>query len=92
MRSSAAYFRAIADGSAKLHDELATHAALGSALAAVKGLNPGVPVVAGNVVTADATRDLVHLRAVAHVADFPLAADLPAGAALTVLVTFHLKA
>ncbi|MFS0717080.1 GuaB1 family IMP dehydrogenase-related protein [Arthrobacter sp. 1P04PC] len=29
------------------------------ALAAVKGLNPGVPVVAGNVVTAEATRELI---------------------------------
>ena len=33
------------------------------ALAAVKGLNPGVPVVAGNVVTADATRELIQAGA-----------------------------
>jgi len=33
------------------------------ALAAVKGLNPGVPVVAGNVVTADATRELIEAGA-----------------------------
>ena len=33
------------------------------ALAAVKGLNPGVPVVAGNVVTADATRELIDAGA-----------------------------
>ena len=33
------------------------------ALAAVKGLNPGVPVVAGNVVTADATRELIRAGA-----------------------------
>jgi IMP dehydrogenase len=33
------------------------------ALGAVKGLNPGVPVVAGNVVTADATRELVQAGA-----------------------------
>ncbi|MCB5281764.1 MULTISPECIES: GuaB1 family IMP dehydrogenase-related protein [unclassified Arthrobacter] len=33
------------------------------ALAAVKGLNPGVPVVAGNVVTAEATRELIRAGA-----------------------------
>lgn len=33
------------------------------ALAAVKGLNPGVPVVAGNVVTAEATRELIQAGA-----------------------------
>lgn len=33
------------------------------ALAAVKGLNPGVPVVAGNVVTAGATRELIEAGA-----------------------------
>ncbi|MET1022400.1 MAG: GuaB1 family IMP dehydrogenase-related protein [Arthrobacter sp.] len=33
------------------------------ALAAVKGLNPGVPVVAGNVVTAEATRELIEAGA-----------------------------
>ncbi len=33
------------------------------ALAAVKGLNPGVPVVAGNVVTAGATRELISAGA-----------------------------
>lgn len=33
------------------------------ALAAVKGLNPGVPVVAGNVVTGDATRELIEAGA-----------------------------
>jgi IMP dehydrogenase len=33
------------------------------ALGAVKGLNPGVPVVAGNVVTADATRELIQAGA-----------------------------
>jgi IMP dehydrogenase len=33
------------------------------ALAAVKGLNPGVPVVAGNVVTAEATRELIDAGA-----------------------------
>ena len=33
------------------------------ALAAVRSLNPGVPVVAGNVVTADATRELIQAGA-----------------------------
>ena len=33
------------------------------ALGAVKGINPGVPVVAGNVVTADATRELIQAGA-----------------------------
>ncbi|MET4094828.1 GuaB1 family IMP dehydrogenase-related protein [Arthrobacter sp. UYCu712] len=33
------------------------------ALAAVRGLNPGVPVVAGNVVTGDATRELIEAGA-----------------------------
>jgi IMP dehydrogenase len=33
------------------------------ALAAVRSLDPGVPVVAGNVVTADATRELIHAGA-----------------------------
>ncbi|MDF9748926.1 GuaB1 family IMP dehydrogenase-related protein [Arthrobacter sp. ES3-54] len=33
------------------------------ALAAVKGLNPGVPVVAGNVVTGEATRELIEAGA-----------------------------
>ncbi|WP_182111300.1 MULTISPECIES: GuaB1 family IMP dehydrogenase-related protein [unclassified Actinotalea] len=33
------------------------------ALAAVRGLSPGVPVVAGNVVTAEGTRDLVEAGA-----------------------------
>jgi IMP dehydrogenase len=33
------------------------------ALAAVKALNPGVPVVAGNVVTAEATRELIQAGA-----------------------------
>ncbi|XAS66137.1 GuaB1 family IMP dehydrogenase-related protein [Micrococcaceae bacterium Sec5.7] len=33
------------------------------ALAAVRGLNPGVPVVAGNVVTAGATRELIEAGA-----------------------------
>lgn len=33
------------------------------ALGAVKGINPGVPVVAGNVVTADATRELIRAGA-----------------------------
>ncbi len=33
------------------------------ALAAVRGLDPDVPVVAGNVVTADATRELIHAGA-----------------------------
>ena len=33
------------------------------ALVAVKGLNPGVPVVAGNVVTAEATRELIQAGA-----------------------------
>ncbi|WP_427130457.1 GuaB1 family IMP dehydrogenase-related protein [Pseudarthrobacter sp. S9] len=33
------------------------------ALAAVKSLSPGVPVVAGNVVTADATRELIRAGA-----------------------------
>ncbi|WP_281259371.1 GuaB1 family IMP dehydrogenase-related protein [Actinomadura meyerae] len=34
-----------------------------SALAAVRGLDPGVPVVAGNVVTAEGTRDLIEAGA-----------------------------
>src|SRR5690606_15268792 len=33
------------------------------ALAAVRGLDPGVPVVAGNVVTAEGTRDLIEAGA-----------------------------
>ena len=33
------------------------------ALAAVRGLDPAVPIVAGNVVTADATRELIHAGA-----------------------------
>jgi IMP dehydrogenase len=33
------------------------------ALAAVRSLDPGVPVVAGNVVTAEATRELIHAGA-----------------------------
>ncbi|GLZ03034.1 inosine 5-monophosphate dehydrogenase [Actinomadura sp. NBRC 104412] len=34
-----------------------------SALAAVRGLDPGVPLVAGNVVTAEGTRDLIEAGA-----------------------------
>jgi IMP dehydrogenase len=34
-----------------------------SALAAVRGLDPGVPIVAGNVVTAEGTRDLIEAGA-----------------------------
>ncbi|MEO3824197.1 GuaB1 family IMP dehydrogenase-related protein [Actinomadura sp. B10D3] len=34
-----------------------------AALAAVRGLDPGVPVVAGNVVTAEGTRDLIEAGA-----------------------------
>ncbi|GAA2400083.1 GuaB1 family IMP dehydrogenase-related protein [Actinomadura vinacea] len=36
---------------------------MAAALAAVRGLDPGVPVVAGNVVTAEGTRDLIEAGA-----------------------------